>query len=315
MKQPAKVFAGSKKFHHRKQKTVSPIATVFCFLLLNACPVLTQQEKKSPTLATTIQLSEPQLVRTSSRNISRRFGFGGTFTLVGAPRGSIHVEGWNKNEVEIAADIEVRANTEAELTQLAAVNTFVFDEDVNHLRVTTTGMNDKKYLRRVAKNFPKSLLTMPWKIDYHVRVPLATDLQIYAGNGTLDVSGVEGAIQIEGDDTTAHLALAGGVVKTVIGRGSIDLKINARSWRGSGAIVQVATGDLSVELPAGFNADVDATVLRNGRIENSYPEITPAERVTQTDHFIKGRAGQGGAALSFTVGDGMLRIKQAQAIE
>lgn len=259
----------------------------------------------------TDQPTPPLLVRTSTRNISRRFAYGGTVSLIGAPRGAITVEGWNKSEVEIVAETEVRAHAETDLALLAAVNTFNFDEDLNHLRLTTVGMHDKDYLRRTAKNFPKHLLALPWKINYHLRVPYATDLRIYSGEGALRLSGVEGGIEIEGDRTDAALELVGGVVKATLGRGALVLKIPARSWRGNGALIQVGVGDLTLELSAGFNAEIDASVLRTGKIENAYQDLVPRELTTPTERSFKGRSGAGGAQFSLTVGDGRLRIQPA----
>jgi len=37
------------------------------------------------------------LTRTSTRHELRRFQYGGTVTLIAAPRGSVTVEGWNRN--------------------------------------------------------------------------------------------------------------------------------------------------------------------------------------------------------------------------
>ena len=95
------------------------------------------------------------LTRTSTRRETRRFAYGGTVTLIGAPRGSVTVEGWPRNEVELTATIELKAPTEADLDQLAQVNTFVFDEDLNHISVLTTGIHDRAFMKRAAKNFPK----------------------------------------------------------------------------------------------------------------------------------------------------------------
>ncbi|MEJ7713753.1 MAG: hypothetical protein WKF84_28880 [Pyrinomonadaceae bacterium] len=141
---------------------------------------------------------------------------------------------------------------------------------------------------------------MPWQINYHLRVPQSTDLFIYAGEGTLKLSGIEGAFEFEETAQTRQLELSGGTVKGVIGRGSALLKISGRSWRGNGAIIQVGVGDLTIELPAGFNADIDAAVLRTGKVENTYSDLTPLELTTPTDHLFKGRSGAGGARFDFT---------------
>ena len=81
------------------------------------------------------------------------------------------VEAWQRSEVEVTAEVEQSADTEENLTRLAALNTFAVDEDVNHVRVMTVGLHDRKYAKRAAKGLPKHLPSMPWRIDYRVKVP------------------------------------------------------------------------------------------------------------------------------------------------
>ena len=83
--------------------------------------------------------------------------------MIAAPRGNVTVEGWSRNEVELTVDIELQGPTEADLDQIAKINTFVFDDDVNHLSVLTTGTHDRAFMKKTAKNFPKKLLNLPWK--------------------------------------------------------------------------------------------------------------------------------------------------------
>jgi hypothetical protein len=253
----------------------------------------------------------PLLKRTTTRRETRRLGYGGSVTLVGAPEGSVTVEAWPKDEVEIIAEVEQSAATEEELTRLAAVNSFVIDTDLNHIRVTTVGVHDRRYLKSVARDLPKNLLAMPWKIDYHLRVPASVDLDINSGRGALNVSGVEGALQLNAGGGGADFTLAGGDVSATLAGGPVKVRVTARSWRGRGLEVRVASGDLTVELPAGFSGDINAEVLRTGRIENAYAGLAPREEGTRpTERSLQARAGQGGATLSFTVGDGTLRILQ-----
>ena len=154
-----------------------------CSLVLLGCSLLFpiaahSQQKKTPPPDRPLQL-----VRTTTRHEVRRFAYGGTLTVIGAPEGSITIEGWSRNEVDISAEIQLRADTEADLDLLAAVNNFVLDEAANHLSVLSTGTHDKVFMRSVAKKFPKTLLGLPWKIDYRIRVPLSIDLEINAGRG------------------------------------------------------------------------------------------------------------------------------------
>jgi hypothetical protein len=160
-------------------------------LLISTATVASPQKSKAIPVPT-----GPLLKRTTTRHEVRRFAYGGAFTVVGAPQGSIVIEGWTKNEVDVTAEIELQAPSESDFDRLAAINNFVFDDDVDHMRILTTGMHDKSFMHQVAKDFPKALLGLPWKIDYHIRVPVSTDLEINVGNGAV-LSGVEGTLSLQ----------------------------------------------------------------------------------------------------------------------
>lgn len=276
-------------------------------LLLLAAVLFVVASPVFPQSVPEIQL----LTRSATRRETRRFAYGGTVTLIGAPRGAVTIEGWARNEVELVADIELKAPTEADLDQLAVVNSVVFDEDLNHLSVLTTGTHDRAFMKRTAKNFPKRLLNFPWKIDYRLRVPINTDLEINAGHGPVKLSGVEGAIRISATESETALTLTGGTVSTTVTAGVITLNVPVRSWRGGGADIRIASGTINVELPPGFSADIDAEVLRTGKIVNTYEGLAAREKPGFTERTLRARAGAGGAHLKFTVGDGTVNIKRA----
>jgi hypothetical protein len=280
-------------------------AVALVLVLLAATTVSAQKSKRTPAAP-----AGPMLTRTISRHDLKRFGYGGTITVVGAPQGSVTIEGWSRNEVEITAEIELHAESEEDLARLATVNTFAFDENVLHLSVLTVGTHDKAYMRRAAKDFPKRLLGLPWKINFHLRVPVLTDLEINAGFGPITLNGVEGAISLTATQTDAVLTVTGGTLTATIALGSVNLRIPVRSWRGAGPNIQLASGQLSVELPAGFNGDIDAAILRTGKIENTYPGLEMGDNSVQSDKAVRGRAGGGGATLRFTVGDGTIYLKK-----
>lgn len=246
--------------------------------------------------------------RTTYKTETAELGAGGTVTIVGAPNGSVTIEGWDKNEVEVSAEIEMQAANEADLALLSTVSGFVVDEQFGHIRIISIGTHDKDYLKRVAKKFPKNLLNSPLKIDYKVKVPRFCDLDINSGKGDLKLSGVEGAMQIKVFEGNASLDLIGGAINATFGSGNVDVKINSRSWRGRQAAFQVATGTLNVRFPQNMNAEVDASVLRNGKIENSLTTLKPRDRSKFSDKTMLAKAGSGGALLSFTVGDGTLKM-------
>ena len=276
-------------------------------LLLLTATLLVLATPAFPQSVPQIQL----LTRSTTRRETRRFSYGGTVTVIGAPRGAVTVEGWSRNEVELTATIELQGPTEADLDQLAAVNTFVFDEDLNHLSVLTTGTHDRAYMKRAAKNFPKRLLNLPWKIDYRLRVPVNTDLEINAGHGPVKLSGVEGAMRVSATESETALTLTGGVLSTTVTAGAITLTIPSRSWRGSGADLRIASGTINVDLPAGFSGDIDAEILRTGKIVSSHEGLAAREKPGLTERLVRARAGAGGPYFKFTVGDGTVNIRKS----
>jgi hypothetical protein len=280
----------------------------FALALIFAPRVQAQSQKKNATVA--MPTPQPALTRTTTRHELRRFGFGNTLTVVGAPVGSITVEAWSRSEIEITADIELHADTEAELAQLAAVNSFVLDTDATHFRLMTTGTHDRVFMKK-AKNFPKRLLAMPWKIDYHIRVPAVVDLDISAGRGTLSFTGMEGSLQLNAGESNATFDLAGGDVTATLLGGTVLFRVPAASWRGRGVTLRLVRGTLTVALPTVFNADIDATVLRVGEVAGTHDAFAPRDDATQTPRAWHVRAGSGGAPLSFEVGDGSIRFAQS----
>jgi len=270
-------------------------------------PVAAQKNKKP------VGPVGPLLTRTITRHESRRFFFAGTVTVTGAPNGSVTIEGWQRNEVEVSAEIELHAATESDLSRLATLNNFIIDEDANHLRIITTGTHDRAFMKRAAKDFPRSLIGLPWKIDYHIKVPALTDLEINAGVGPTKLAGVEGTIRLNAMQTDATLSLTGGLVSVIVQSGTVDVTIPALSWHGLGADIKLASGKLNIGLMPGFSGDIHAAVLGTGEVKNAYPNLGPLERNSITPQSLRARAGNGGGTLTLTVSEGTIQINQVRS--
>ncbi len=248
------------------------------------------------------------LKRTTYKTDTVKFGAGGTVSIIGAPNGSIEVEGWQKNEIEISAEIEVQAANEADLAQLAQVVGFILDTGNVHTRIISVGTNDKKHLKSIAKKFPKHLLEMPFRIDYKIKVPVYCDLEIDGGKGDLNLSQIEGTMRVKFLETNAKLNLIGGMMMASFGAGNVDIIMPNSTWRGRNVDVQLVSGTMNVLMSPNLNAELDAKVLRSGQIENSLKMLKTRDRTEFTDKIILAEAGGGGASLSFTVGDGTLKL-------
>lgn len=256
--------------------------------------------------------AHPALKRTNTKADTINFGAGGSITITGAPAGSVTVEGWQKNQIEITAEIEVQGDTEADLAALSAVSGYVLEDTMGHTSITSVPPN-KRSLKGADKKTIARLLMMPFRIDYHIKVPKFSDLEINGGEGDLTLSGVDGAMMIKFLKSNARLNLVGGVTSATFGGGTVEVIIPDKSWRGRSADIQLAAGTMNVQLPVSLNAEVDASILRTGKIETSYAAFTPRERkLPFTDKSIVAKAGSGGISLKFTVGDGNLKFSETK---
>ena len=259
-----------------------------------------------------VNAQTPKLLKQTTTKVDKfDFGAGGTVAITGAPNGSIRVAGWQKNEIEITAEIEIQARNEADLAKLAEVTTFITDESIGRTSIISIGTHDKKMLKKSGKKLSKNLFGLPFSINYVINVPRYCDLEIDGGKGDLEITGVEGSMRINFIETKAKIEVIAGNTLATIGSGTVNLAIGTHGWRGRAANIQVANGDLTVRLPANLSAEIDAAILRTGKIENSFPDLKQRDRkIAFTDKAIMAKAGVGGAPLKFTVGDGTLKMER-----
>src|SRR5258708_37331881 len=117
-------------------------------------------------IAVTTFAQTPQLIkRTITKTDRFDFGAGGTVAITGAPKGAIRVAGTSRNEIEITAEIEIQAANEADLAKLAEVTGFVTDEGGVRTGIISIGSHNKFGQKKLAKNFPKDLLGLPFTIN------------------------------------------------------------------------------------------------------------------------------------------------------
>ena len=249
------------------------------------------------------------LKRVTTKTDKLDFGAGGTVVITGAPTGSIRIEPAERNEIEINAEITLEAQNEADLSTLENVTGFITDESVGRVAITSLGTNNPKYLKGVAKKFPKQLIGLSFQIDYVIKVPRYCDLQIDNGKGDISIRGIEGAIRLTSQESNSKIDLVGGALNATLGKGKVSVTIPNRSWRGNGIDVALANGEMDVYMPVNVSAELDASILRTGKIENSLLDLKPRVRTVKfTDTSISARSGSGGVPMKFTVGDGTLRL-------
>ena len=242
--------------------------------------------------------------------------------------GSIEVTSWDKSQV--AVTIERRAGNQGDAEALK-----VNAEQVGNRIVVEAVKPDRQV--EVGWNSGRS-------VAFVVHVPRQTDLTASSGDGSIRASGLAGAVDpksgdgsIKAADLTGEVTLhtgdgsveaaeVSGNLRVSTGDGSVTIKgtprtLSARTGDGSVRIeVQgtttaeegwdISTGDgsVSVVLPDGFSAALDAHT-GDGNISADDFGLRPS---SDRKNDLRGAIGSGGPALRIRTGDGSIRLsKQA----
>jgi DUF4097 and DUF4098 domain-containing protein YvlB len=149
--------------------------------------------------------------------------------------------------------------------------------------------------------------------------------EIHTGDGAIRTSETSGELLAETSDGSIQIEDCAGRIEARTGDGSIRLSgtpsvLRARSADGSivlrirdGATMtedwMIATGDgtVSVELPTGFNAEIEAEPSSDGRVRNELT-LTSVTGGTRESRALKGRLGDGGKRLTLRTSDGTIRL-------
>src|SRR6185503_11053647 len=80
-------------------RVLQATASSLVALLLFALPAFTQEKQK------TVITTPPLIKRSMAHEELIRLGYGGSVTIIGAPEGSITIEGWPRSEVALSTNI------------------------------------------------------------------------------------------------------------------------------------------------------------------------------------------------------------------
>lgn len=243
--------------------------------------------------------------------------------------GSIEVRSWDKPEVHV--QVEKRGQDKEAVGKIEVLA----EQKADRIQVEARHSGKSGFVGFGIYHSPSARLI--------ASVPRNTNLVIRTNDGSVVVERVNGRTEIKTDDgsirtseTTGellaetadgsiHIEDVAGRVEARTGDGSIRLTgtptaLRARSGDGSivlrirnGAAMledwMIATNDgsVTIELPDGFNAEVEAEPSSDGRVRNDLllHGQTGGTRELRT---LKGRLGEGGKRLTLRTGDGTIRL-------
>jgi len=137
-------------------------------------------------------------------------------------------------------------------------------------------------------------------VNFTVEVPSGVELDVVTVNGDVEVEGVQGAVEavtVNGDITIS----TNGAASATTVNGSIQARVGELA---DDAEFTTVNGGITLWLPAGVSADVDATTV-NGSIETDFPITIRGRWGPRT---ASGEIGGGGANIELTTVNGSIEI-------
>ena len=212
---------------------------------------------------------------------------GGTLAVDARPNGGIEVRGWDRNEVRLRVMIVATGPSDADARALAG-----------KVEVETSG--------GVHATGPDAGRRSGWWASFKLDVPREQALRLQADNGGLHLSQLAGDVELHTVNGGLHLDQVGGHIHGQTVNGGIHVELAGSEWQGEGIELETTNGGLHLELPADYNARLEASTV-NGGVSSDVPLTTRSRR---QGGRVAVELGHGGPLLRFETTNGGLHIAQ-----
>lgn len=217
---------------------------------------------------------------------------------VGNVRGAIEVIGWDRDEIEVCATIRVRAASKDKAERIYGNIEFEIEQDPGNISV-----------RALVPKYRKDSIsgegnTTVW-VDYSIRVPYSTDLDVKSVTGDIAVVQVGGRFRVVSEQGAIDMLSRGGegVLKTRNGDIGCEL---AFFPAGGKLLLKSSNGDLSLGIPAETSATFRART-KAGRVRVRLP-MTEVEKKKRS--VKKGVFGGGDGEIVMETANGDVTIEE-----
>jgi len=242
--------------------------------------------------------------RSLRKDFRKRLDFvSGGQVIVDNTSGTISALSWSDNAVEILADIEVKAGSQREAEAFLEKVEIRVDASSDRIMVEADypkRRDDGNILDWIfGRRKPRV------KIDYLIRVPRRTDLDLKSVNGPISVLDITGQVVLHSTNGRIESEGVCGSVraKTVNGGISIDLEeldsVNQTS-------AKTTNGSIRISLPGDVKVDLEASTV-NGSVSTDLPLTIQGNWHKKR---ISGQMNGGGARMTLRTVNGSIRIHE-----
>jgi hypothetical protein len=138
-------------------------------------------------------------------------------------------------------------------------------------------------------------------------VETSGELLAESGDGGITLDEVSGRVEARTDDGTVRITGTPSMLRARSGDGAIVLRLRRGTRMIEDWMATTDDGSISVEVPAAFNADIEADPGSDGRARSDVALIN-ASGGTREQRILRGRLGEGGFRFLLRTGDGTIRI-------
>ena len=243
----------------------------------------------------------------------------GSEVHLGNSNGGVAFEAWDRNEVHIVAEKQVRAGSDDQARKLMSQIKIDVVPGPSGLRIETHMPKREEsggFLSALFNNDEVNL-----GVSYKVQVPRHVALDVVSSNGALSVTGtlgnthlktsngglslteVSGDMTLEASNGAVSVVRSAGSLRAATNNGGINAEL--RSLSGRDLSLETTNGGVTVHLPRGARFTVDAETS-NGGVHSDFQ----VDGGTPGKHSLQGTVNGGGTRLHIRTSNGGVHIKE-----
>jgi DUF4097 and DUF4098 domain-containing protein YvlB len=251
-------------------------------LVLSIAGILASEERESRTIRKTLSLPPGKTIAVHNRN------------------GDVSVTGWNKDSVEVVAEIQIRGRHRRDFENVLNQFQIRTDDQGGRLRIDTDPPESEG-----GNGFWDWLLgkRIQVSVSFRIRAPERSDLELKTTNGGVDATLVRGKLRLGTTNGDVRIDDAAGSVDAETTNGSIHVQCG-KILAGDRLSCRTTNGDVTLTLSKKAAAEVDLSTV-NGHTTCGLP-LTVQGGISGT--HVRGRIGQGGGSIHCSTVNGSIRL-------
>lgn len=143
-------------------------------------------------------------------------------------------------------------------------------------------------------------------MSYRINVPRKNDLDLNANNGGVSITGVHGNVRFDTTNGGVRLTDLAGRVSGSTRNGGLTVNLGGSRWEGDGIDVETSNGGVTLAIPDGYNAALDAGTT-NGGLRVDFP-VTVQGTLTGRRNTLSTTLGSGGPEVRVRTTNGGVKI-------